>query len=220
VCHLDWTSNEWRTLAALPVPAGGRLNDGTIDPLGRLVIGAMCADDAHASAAALFVMGRGGALRVLADGFRTVNGLAFAPDGRTLYVADSHPAVRTLWACDYEPEHARLGRRRVFVDTHGMAGRPDGGCVDVHGHYWMAAVDGGCLMRFDPAGVLRGSVELPVERPSKAAFAGAGLDRMYVTSLRRKLSRPLRLQPHAGSLFVLDPGVTGNPIPDCAVALG
>jgi sugar lactone lactonase YvrE len=219
VGHLDWEAGRLRALLPLPVPAGGRLNDGTIDPRGRLVIGAMCADDAPAPAAALFVVEGAGAWRVLVDGFRTVNGLAFSPDGRTLYVSDSHPSVRTVWAYDYAPAQARVGSRRVFVDTHGMRGRPDGGCVDAHGHYWMAAVDGACLMRFDAQGGVRELVELPVDKPSKAAFGGPRLDRLYVTSLRRRLARPLEAQPHAGGVFELDCEVAGAPLPDCAIAL-
>ena len=224
VCHVDVATETFRVLARPPLPLGGRLNDGTIDPRGRLLIGTM--DDAsrrqgaHTDpAAALYRIDIDGSCVCLLDGFHTVNGLAFAPDGRTLYVSDSHPNVRTIFACDYDPASGHIGARRDFVITDDLPGRPDGGCVDADACYWMAAVDGGCLLRFDVAGKLVGSFAVPVEKPSKAAFGGDDLDVMFITSLRRNLKTPLAQQPHAGSLFVAHPGVRGIPLADCAIAL-
>src|SRR6185437_9636429 len=89
VCHVDVATETFRVLARPPLPLGGRLNDGTIDPHGRLLIGTM--DDAsrrqgaHTDpAAALYRIDIDGSCVCLLDGFHTVNGLAFAPDGRTL----------------------------------------------------------------------------------------------------------------------------------------
>ena len=102
--------------------------------------------------------------------------------GRSIF-ADSAAPVRTIWACDYEPASGEIGERRVFVDTHGLAGRPDGGTVDADGCYWMAGIGGWQLVRFTPAGVVDMIVELPVEKPTKPAFGGADLDTIYVTSI-------------------------------------
>ena len=35
---------------------------------------------------------------VLLDGLIVPNGLAFSPDGRTMYLSDSHPSRATVWA--------------------------------------------------------------------------------------------------------------------------
>ena len=224
VCHVDLGTQTFRVLAQPPLPPGGRLNDGTTDSRGRLLIGSMVemtrtpGVDSNA-AAALHRIDTDGSCITLLDGFRTVNGLAFAPDGRTLYVSDSHPGVRTIFVCDYDPASGEIGVRRDFVTTHDLPGRPDGGCVDADGCYWMAAVDGGCLLRFDPGGKLVGSLAVPVEKPSKAAFGGADLDVMFITSLRRNLLTPLAQQPLAGSLFIARPGMRGVPLADCAIAL-
>ena len=219
VCHVDLAAENYRVIARPSIPPSGRLNDGTVDARGRLLIGTMTAPDASEASGALYRIDADGSCTQLLDGFRTVNGLAFAPDGRTLYVSDSHPNVRTIFACDYDPVHGAVNRRRVFVTTHDLPGRPDGGCVDAEGAYWMAAVDGGCLLRFDPDGRLLGSVAVPVEKPSKAAFGGADLDRIFITSLRRNLRTPLEQQPHAGGLFVARPGIHGTALADCAIAL-
>ena len=150
-------------------------------------------------------------------GLHTANGLAFAPDGRTLYLSDSHPEVRTIYALDYNPATGIASRQRTFVRTHELAGRPDGGCVDRDGGYWMAAVDGWSLLRFTIEGRLDTSIRFPVEKPSKACFGGAKLDTLYVTSLRRSVRAPLSAQPRAGSLFAVQPGRIGISLPYCAV---
>ena len=132
------------------------------------------------------------------------------------YVVSTSP---TVWVCDYDIERGTVDSSRLFVTTHELPGRPDGGCVDTEGGYWMAAIDGGCVLRFEPDGKLVGSVSVPVEKPSKAAFGGLDLDRMFITSLRRNLSTPLESQPHAGRLFVARLGVRGVAVPDCAITL-
>src|SRR6185503_20910342 len=43
VCHVDPAEGLYRMLAMPALPPGGRLNDGVIDPRGRLLIGAMTA---------------------------------------------------------------------------------------------------------------------------------------------------------------------------------
>ncbi len=113
------------------------------------------------------------------------------------------------------PASGEIGERRVFVDTHGLAGRPDGGTVDADGCYWMAGIGGWQLVRFTPKGVVDMIVDLPVEKPTKPAFGGADLGTIYVTSIGGGLSEGTEArQPQAGGLFALRvPGVQGLPQP-------
>jgi len=141
----------------------------------------------------------------------TTNGLAFAPDGKTMYFSDSNPDVRTIWAADYDPESGTPGEPRVFFDTRWVAGRPDGGTVDADGCYWQAGISGWQIYRITPDGRLDRTVDLPVEKPTKPMFGGAGLDTLYFTSLSQGLD-PNRAQPEAGGLFAITGlGATGVP---------
>jgi len=216
VVHADRLLRDFVTIAVPPLQPGQRLNDGTIDATGCLWIGAL---DPTRPGAALFRIDRGGRCETKVTGLRRSNGLAFSTDGRVLYLSDSHPDVRTVWAFDVDIASGALANRRVFVDTHGLPGRPDGACVDAEDHYWMAAVDGGCLLRFAPDGGLVDRIAVPVEKPSKPAFGGGDLQDLYVTSLSRDLARPIAEQPHAGGLFRLRASVKGAPLPDCAIDL-
>ena len=190
-----------------------RFNDGTTDGRGRFWAGTMNRGGAGAEPeGTLYRLDPDGRVTATADGFFTINGLAFSPDDRVMYLADSAPAIRTIWACDYDPDAGVFTRRRVFFDTRAVAGRPDGGCVDADGCYWMAGVSGWQLVRLTPAGEIDRIVDMPVEKPSKIAFGGSNLTTMFVTSIGTGLTPGTEdRQPRAGGVFALDLGVRGLP---------
>ncbi len=193
---------------------GNRFNDGATDPRGRLWAGTMKDDGGPAAQVGRFY--RFDPDRTLSTHFDpvyTTNGMTFSPDGKTMYLSDSHPDVRMIWACDYDLDTGTPSGRRVFFDTRAVAGRPDGGTVDADGCYWMAGVGGGQLVRITPAGDVDRIIDMPVEKPSKPMFGGSRLDTLFVTSIGAGYEDDPD-QPQAGSLFAITGlGVTGIPQP-------
>lgn len=188
-----------------------RMNDGRTDPAGRFWVGTMRDPQDGRAEGALYRVDRDGSCTAMIPGLITSNGLAFSPDGRTLYHSDSHPSVRTVWAWDFDAAEGRIANRRVFIDTHGMPGRPDGGCCDADGCYWMTGNDGWEILRLTPDGRIDRRIPLPIAKPSMMAFGGPALDVIYITSIR---PADVTGQPQAGSLFAVRPGgVTGLPEP-------
>jgi sugar lactone lactonase YvrE len=194
---------------------GMRFNDGRCDRQGRFRAGTMLMDMAAGlPVGALFGLERSGELKPLVSGLVVPNGLAFSPDGRTMYLSDSHPQVQRIWAFNYETETGSLSGRRLFVDMMALPGRPDGAAVDEDGCYWICGNDAGVVHRFTPAGKLDRSLRVPVKKPAMCAFGGQELDTLYVTSIRPD-NVDLSDQPLAGGLFALRPGVRGLPEPAC-----
>ena len=190
-----------------------RFNDGRCDRQGRFWAGTMVMNMGLASKnGALYRYDAAGLKRVI-DGLITPNGLAFSPDGRVMYLSDSHPAVQSIWAFDYDIETGLPSNRRLFVDMNAFPGRPDGAAVDADGCYWICGNDAGLIHRFTPAGKLDRSLAVPVKKPAMCAFGGAGLDTLFVTSIRPGGDVDLSDQPLAGSVFALCPGVCGLPEP-------
>ena len=199
---------------ALP---GMRFNDGRCDRQGRFLAGTMLMDMAAGARVGCVYSYQNNSfgsvrkdknLTKLLDGFVTPNGMAFSPDGKTLYLSDSHPSVQLIWAFDYDTVTGQPSRRRVFVDMNLFPGRPDGAAVDAEGCYWICANDAGLIHRFTPEGRLDRSLAVPVKKPAMCAFGGAALDTLFVTSIR-PTGIDLSDQPLAGGLFALHPGVTG-----------
>ncbi|TLX52907.1 SMP-30/gluconolactonase/LRE family protein [Stutzerimonas nosocomialis] len=204
------------TLAASPLASvehaqgGMRFNDGRCDRQGRFWAGTMVMDmGAGIAAGALYrIDGASDALlRAQLNDFIVPNGLGFSPDGRTLYLSDSHPSVQKIWAFDYDTDSGTPSNRRLFVDMNEHPGRPDGAAVDADGCYWICGNDAGLVHRFTPDGRLDRSLAVPVKKPAMCAFGGSRLDTLFVTSIRP--GGDLSDQPLAGGVFALDPGVTG-----------
>jgi len=188
---------------------GMRFNDGRCDRQGRLRAGTMLMDMAQGQAVGvLYGLEADGSLRTLVDGLIVPNGLGFSPDGRTMYLSDSHPSVQAIWAFDYDTATGTPSNRRLFVDMKPLPGRPDGAAVDADGCYWICGNDAGQVHRFTPQGKLDRSLQVPVKKPAMCAFGGAGLDTLFVTSIRPE-GVDLADQPLAGGLFALRPGVRG-----------
>jgi len=188
---------------------GMRFNDDRCDRQGRFWAGTMLMDMAQAAPVGVLQRCDGaGALHTVLDGLITPNGLGFSPDGRTMYLSDSHPQVQTIWAFDYDVDSGTPSRRRVFVDMKPLPGRPDGAAVDADGGYWICANDAGLVHRFTPQGKLDRSLPVPVKKPAMCAFGGAALDTLFVTSIR-PAGIDLSDQPLAGGVFALQPGVKG-----------
>ncbi|WP_053845429.1 SMP-30/gluconolactonase/LRE family protein [Paracidovorax avenae] len=199
---------------------GMRFNDGRCDRQGRFVAGTMLMDMAAASpVGAVFRFGG----RELAAGSATdlglgplivPNGIAFSPDGRTMYLSDSHPQVQKIWAFDYDTATGTPHGRRLFVDMAPLPGRPDGAAIDVDGGYWICGNDAGLVHRFTPDGRLDRSLAVPVKKPAMCAFGGPRLDTLFVTSIRPGAEADLADQPLAGGVFALHPGTQGLPEPE------
>jgi gluconolactonase len=126
-----------------------------------------------------------GRLAVVADGFDKPNGLAFSPDQRTLYVADSganqapgswHPdRPHHVVAFDVHRGRHLRGQRLLAVTTPGY---PDGLKVDAGGRVYASAAGG--VQVFDPDGDLLGEIHLP--GAVNFAFGGPGGNVLFITT--------------------------------------
>jgi sugar lactone lactonase YvrE len=196
-----------------------RFNDGRCDRQGRLWAGTMALDMAGAHRVGRVYRFDGASSSPVAaqfDDFIVPNGLAFSPDGRTMYLSDSHPVVQKVWAFDYDTDTGTPTNRRLFADMQPLPGRPDGAAIDTDGCYWICGNDAGLVHRFTPDGKLDRSLAVPVKKPAMCAFGGANLDTLYVTSIRPD-NIDLSDQPLAGGVFALRPGAQGVPEPEAVL---
>lgn len=187
-----------------------RLNEGGCDPAGRFYIGSMAYDQAP-GAAAVYRLDADGSTRTVLAGVTISNGLQWSIDGTLAYYIDT--PTRRVDAFDVDPADGSLHDRRPFVRlADDVAGSPDGMTIDAEGGLWVALWGGGAVRRFDPSGALTEIVDVPgVSHTSAAAFGGPGLDTLYITSSRQHL--PDDVEPEAGAVFAVRPGVRGTVLP-------
>lgn len=124
-----------------------------------------------------------GALEAAVDDFVQPNGLAFSPDERRLYIADSGGSHG-----QDGPRHIRVfdvvdGRRltggEVFFEVDN--GVPDGLRVDARGNLWTSAADG--VQCVSPEGRLLGKILVP-QVVANLTFGGPRRNRLFVTATR------------------------------------
>ena len=197
------------TLLASPpdIKPGMRFNDGRCDRQGRYWSGTMVMDAPRPDGRLYRYDVARGLSSAFVSELVTQNGLSFSPDGRTMYLSDSHASRQLIWAFDYDTIDGVPSNRRLFVDMNAYPGRPDGAAIDSDGCYWIAGNDAGCLLRFTPEGKLDRKLDLPVSKPSMCAFGGAKLDTLLVTSIKPGFTPD---DQEAGSvLLVRAPGLSG-----------
>jgi sugar lactone lactonase YvrE len=198
-----------RVAAAPYDPARYRFNDGRCDPQGRFVVGTMN-EKRDADDAALYRLDFDFALTRLFAGMTISNGLAWSPDGDTMYHADT-PA-RTIRAYDYERATGAPSRARTFAQWTGETERPDGGAADSAGHYWSALYGDGRLAQIAPDGTLVAMHPVPAMCPTMCAFGGSDLRTLYVTTARQKRdAAELDRFPQSGGIFSTRVDVPGIP---------
>jgi sugar lactone lactonase YvrE len=206
------------TIAMLSSPLAGmfdtRFNDGRCDRRGRFWSGTV-QEKRVVGGAALYRLDRAGRCERMVDGLTVTNAIAWSPDGRTMYFADSHP--REIYACEFDQDAGAVGRRRLFARWPENWGQPDGATIDVDGCLWIAAIHGAAVLRYAPDGRLDRRVPMPVTQPTSCTFGGASMATLFVTSARRGHDAAMLARtPLAGDVFALDAGVAGIPEPRCA----
>jgi gluconolactonase len=139
------------------------------------------------------------------------NGIAVAPDDKTLYVIDSHPKVggnRKIWAFDLAADGSLSKQRAVYDFGKGRGG--DGMRIDVNGNLWVAAginrprgnpgesldVPAGVYV-IAPSGKLLGRVPIPEDLITNVAFGGRERKTLYVTAGKALYRFPVNVSGHA-----------------------
>ena len=125
----------------------------------------------------LYQLDQSGVLTLLADDFERPNGLAFSPDERLLYVADTARGhVRVFSVSDA----GRLSRDRVFIELHGTGrGRPDGLKLDREGRLYCTGPGGVWVGGPDAEIIAR--IRIP-EQTANLAWGDADWQTLYLTA--------------------------------------
>jgi len=187
-----------------------RLNDGVVDPQGRLWFGTMDNGE-KAKSGAFYCFAEGKVSATGIDGIAITNGPAISPDGRLLYFVDTLKG--TLEVADIADD-GKLENRRPFAKIEKTDGHPDGPTIDSNGYVWISLYAGWEVRRYSPAGDLVERVRFPVANITKVAFGGEDLRAAYATTARQLLKpEDIARQPQIGDLFEFRVDVPGVPCP-------
>ncbi|MBM3726032.1 MAG: SMP-30/gluconolactonase/LRE family protein [Acidobacteria bacterium] len=121
-----------------------------------------------------------GSLELLHQDMTRPNGLAFSPDEKALYVANSDDKRKNWMRFDVQAD-GKLANGRVFFDVtkETVDGLPDGLKVDKQGNVY--ATGPGGVWVFSPAGKHLGTIVAP-EVPANVGWGGADGRTLYLTA--------------------------------------
>jgi sugar lactone lactonase YvrE len=197
-----------------------RSNDGKCDAAGRFWVGTMF--EPRTSNNAQLLCWDGHALQLKQGHAIVANALAFSPDDKTVYWADT--PQHKIWAWDFDVNTSAMTNQRVFKQfaakpagwvsglpqNGNYAGRPDGAAVDAQGNLWVAMFEGKCVLQLSPSGQELQSIEAPVTTCTMPAFGGDDMQTLYLTSARHNRSEEeLTREPQMGCVFSMRVGVVG-----------
>ncbi|WP_432458877.1 SMP-30/gluconolactonase/LRE family protein [Agarivorans sp. QJM3NY_25] len=187
-----------------------RFNESCCDNLGRWWFGSQSLD----GRASIYRMDLDGSVSQQVSSLYTVNGMAFAPDGKTLMYSDSFPTEQQIWQCAYDQQTGQILDHRKFLNTTDLDFRPDGAMFDSQAGYWLAGIDSGKLLRFDlEQRRIVDSYQLPSKLVSKCCFIGPQLSTIAVTSIQDKQRQS------SGHVYYFDSKYTGRAATLCQVKL-
>jgi len=122
----------------------------------------------------------GGKLQLVYRELTRPNGLAFSPDEKYLYVANSDPQ-RKIWMRFEVTSAGGLANGKVFYDVTNQTadGLPDGMKIDQKGNLYCTGPGG--VWIFSPAGKHLGTIQ-PPETPANLAWGDADGKTLYITA--------------------------------------
>jgi sugar lactone lactonase YvrE len=185
-----------------------RFNEGKCDPKGRFFAGTMNEVVRGKPDGSLYRLSSDRRLAVVLKQITVPNGLAWSPDGKIMYFADTRRHV--IYQFDYDLEEGVPHHQRVFVDLSSYDGLPDGATVDAYGCLWSAMFSGGRIVRYTPNGKIDRVIGLPVTQVNSLTFGGSDLRTIFVVTSKHLLNEAgLAAQPLAGDIFAIDARVAG-----------
>ncbi len=187
---------------------GNRFNDGKCDPAGRLFAGTL----GKPGTASLYRLDANLHVEPMLRNITCSNGLAWSTNHKTCYYIDT--PTSQIAAFDYDIDTGAIANRHIAVEIPAADGLPDGMAIDSEDMLWVGRWGGGHVIRWDPkTGRKLARIWVPASQSTSCAFGGQNLDLLYITSARSGLTtHQLESQPHAGGLFVAEPGVSGAPV--------
>jgi len=197
-----------------PEKINNRFNDGKCDCKGRLWISTVSQDFENGCATmeplgSFYCLDTDLSTRTVIDKVIQVNGIAWSPDNKKMYLVDT--CAFEILKFDFDEEKGEIRNREVAVKIPQEFSFPDGMCRDLDGNLWVAHWGGYKLSRWNPSsGKLIETIPVPVPNVTCCSFGGPEMDELFITTASFGMTdSELEKYPDAGKIFICKTQVKG-----------
>ena len=201
--------NNLKTIYSIDIEldkANNRINDGKIDPAGRLWFGTMDNFEKKQSGA-LYCLDKDLKLHKVDQNYFTTNGPAFL-DKNNFYHTDSRK--RVIYKVKIN-DKLKILKKSIFLKFNKLDGSPDGMTTDIRNNLWVCHYRGARISVYNLKGNKIHQISLPAKNITNCTFGASSYDELFIsTALKGMKAKEIKKYPLSGSLFKVKTNLKGK----------
>ena len=183
-----------------------RINDGKIDPKGRLWFGTMDNLEKKQSGS-LYCLDNHLKLHKVDDKYFIANGPAFL-DKNNFYHTDSRK--RVIYKIKISNK-LKILKKTTFLKFNEIDGSPDGMTTDIRNNLWVCHYRGARISVYNLKGNKIHQISLPAKNITNCTFGASSYDELFIsTALKDMKAKEIKKYPLSGSLFKVKTNLRGK----------
>ena len=183
-----------------------RINDGKVDPEGRLWFGTMNNLERNINNGSLYCLDKNFDLKKIDSNYIIPNGPAFI-DKNNFYHTDSR--LKKIYRIQIDKDF-KIIKKKVFIRFNTKDGTPDGMTTDIKKNLWICHYKGGCISVYNENGKKIHRIDFPAKNITNCTFGGKNNSELFVTSATKSMNKDdMKKFKYSGSLFSIQTNTKG-----------
>ena len=185
-----------------------RINDGVIDPMGRLWFGTMDNFE-NKKSGSLYCLDNYLKLHLVDKGYFITNGPSFL-NKNSFYHTDTKKKIIYKIIID---NNLKIIKKKKFIKFSNLEGSPDGMTTDSKNNLWVCHYHGAQISVYNSKGKKIHKVKFPVKNITNCTFGGNNNKKIFVSTARKGLNKKeIKKNPLSGGLFMFRTNIKGKKI--------
>ncbi len=185
-----------------------RINDGVIDPMGRLWFGTMDNLE-NKKSGSLYCLDNYLKLHLVDKGYFITNGPSFL-NKNSFYHTDTKKKIIYKIIID---NNLKIIKKKKFIKFSNLEGSPDGMTTDSKNNLWVCHYHGAQISVYNSKGKKIHKVKFPVKNITNCTFGGNNNKKIFVSTARKGLNKKeIKKNPLSGGLFMFRTNIKGKKI--------
>ena len=198
-----------KTIRSIPIEKDiplNRINDGKVDPKGRLWFGTMDNSERNIKNGSLYCLDKKLNIHKVDTKYYITNGPAFIDSVNFLHT-DSRSKI--IYKIKINKRY-KIVKKSKFLKFSKKDGSPDGMTIDSKQNVWICHFGGACISVYNPKGKKIHKIDLDAKNITNCTFGGLQNNEIFVsTALKGMNKSEIKKYKHSGSLFKIKTNVRG-----------